>query len=181
MNIFDGPSVFKKDNEIYKNFLDETMPHTKGFFILAPSGAGKTYFVNKQKEKNWIDGDTLWVATRAHPNMDWWNMGLDVIREVDARSDVVTQEAKRLGLWILGASNNWLAPDAVVMPPWDTNVAYIKHRQETNYDGGLKTDQLGQLESHRKEIKEMADNKKVPIFESINKATSYLEELYKNL
>lgn len=181
MDIFDGPNIFHKSEEIYKKFVNETVSHTKGFFILAPSGTGKTYFINQQKEKNWIDGDMLWIATRAHPNTDWWTKGLDVIKEVDARSDVVTQEAKRLGLWILGASNNWLAPDAVVLPPWDTNVAYIKNRQETNYDGGLTTDQLGQLESHRKEIKEMADNKNIPIFDSVDKATSYLEELYKKL
>lgn len=179
MDIFDGPSVFHKNDNIYKKFLNETRPHTKGFFILAPSGTGKTHFVNRQKEKNWIDGDVLWVATKAHPHTDWWTKGLEIIKEVDARSDVITQEAKRLGLWILGASNNWLIPDAVVLPPWNINVAYIKNRQEKNYDGGLTTDQLSQLESHRKEIKEMANNKKVLIFDSVDEATSYVEKLYK--
>jgi len=79
MNIFDGPSVFQKSEKVYAKFINETVAHTKGFFILAPSGTGKTYFVNKQKEKNWIDGDVLWVATKAHPNTDWWTKGLDII------------------------------------------------------------------------------------------------------
>lgn len=180
MDIFGGPSFFHKDEKVYKSFLEETIKHSRGFFILAPSGTGKTHFIRNQKEKHWIDGDTLWNTTRAHPNTAWWTMGLDVIKEVDARSDVITQEAKRLGLWILGASNNWLAPDAVVLPPWETNVRYIKHREENNYDGGLKTDQLAQLEAHREEIKEMAEFKNVPIFESIEDATSYIHKIYDN-
>jgi hypothetical protein len=178
MDIFDGPCIFQKNEETYKKFLDETVRHSKGFFILAPSGTGKTHFVTRQNEKHWIDGDMLWMATGAHPDIAWWTKGLDIIQEVDARSDVITQEAKRLGLWIIGASNNWLAPDAVVLPPWETNVAYIKKRQETNYDGGLTMDQLGQLESHRKEIEEMAKAKNVPIFDSIEGATSHIQELY---
>ncbi|MCX6788309.1 MAG: hypothetical protein NTZ36_00300 [Candidatus Jorgensenbacteria bacterium] len=178
-DIFGGPNFFQKNEEIYNKFLNESVHHSLGFFILAPSGTGKTHFIVRQEEKNWIDGDTLWISTKAHPDTDWWTKGPEIIKEVDARSDVITQEAKRLGLWVLGASNNWLRPDAVVLPPWDTNVAYIKHRQENNYDGGLKTDQLAQLEAHRLEIEDMAKQKNVPIFESVEKATSYIEELYK--
>jgi hypothetical protein len=178
MDIFDGPDVFTKNEEIYKAFIYKTIPHSRGFFVLAPSGTGKTYFVVNQKENHWIDGDTLWTATGAHPNTDWWAKGLEIIKEVDARSDVITAEARRLGLWIMGASNNWLTPDAVVIPPLEVNTQYIKKREQTNYDGGLKTDQLAQLESHRKEIEEMAKNKSVPIFESIEEATSHLENIY---
>jgi hypothetical protein len=178
MDIFDGSSVFQKDEEVYKKLLDKTVRHSKGFFILAPSGAGKTYFITHQKEKHWIDGDALWIATKAHPDIDWWTKGLEIIREVDARSDVITQEAKRLGFWIMGASNNWLAPDAAVLPPWETNVAYIKKRQEENYDGGLTTDQLDQLKAHHEEIRKVAESKNVPIFESIDAAASHIEEIY---
>lgn len=181
MNIFNGSTVFQENEEIYRKFLGKTISHSKGFFILAPSGTGKTHFVSHQKEKNWIDGDTLWVATGAHPNIDWWTKGLEIIKEVDARSDIITQEAKRKGLWILGASNNWLVPDAVVLPKLETNIAYIKKRQEGNYDGGLTLNQLDQLKSHRKEIEEMAKSKNIPIFESINEAVSYLEEIYKKI
>lgn len=90
MDIFHGPSVFQQNKKVYQPFLAETLPHMKGFFILAPSGTGKTYFVNHQSQKHWIDGDALWNATGAHPNVEWWTMGLEVIEEVDARSDVIT-------------------------------------------------------------------------------------------
>lgn len=180
MDIFDGPSVFQKNTEIYKEFLDETIQHTRGFFILAPSGSGKTHFIKRQLEKNWIDGDKLWETTRAHPDAPWWTMSRDIIREVDARSDVVTQEAKRLGMWIMGASNNWLSPDAIVLLPWETNVAYIKKREVENYDGGLKSHQLEQLELHHKDIKEMAKSRNIPVFDSVEKAVNHLQDLYKN-
>lgn len=178
MDTPDVPNTSQENEEIYNTFLRQTIPHKKGFFILAPSGTGKTYFITRQKEKHWIDGDTLWTSTKAHPNTDWWTKGLKIIKEVDARSDAITQEAKKLGLWIMGASNNWLVPDAVVLPPWETNIAYIKNRQENNYDGGLTTDQLDQLKAHREEIQEMAKNKSVPIFESVNAATSYIKKMY---
>jgi len=48
----DGPAFYKK-------FAQEFITHKKGFFIMAPSGAGKTYFIDRQKEKHWMDGDTL--------------------------------------------------------------------------------------------------------------------------
>lgn len=179
MDIFDGPNSFQKNDVVYAKFLDSTAPHSKGFFILAPSGTGKTHYIKRQDEKHWIDGDTLWTATRAHPDNEWWNESLDIIKEVDARSDVITQEAKRKGLWIMGASNNWLAPDAIVLPPWETNVEYIKRREEGDYDGGLKTSHLAQLEAHRTEIEEMAKSKNVPIFDSIDSAVAYINDLYK--
>ena len=178
MDTFDGPSIFQKNEGIYKKFLDETLHHTRGFFILAPSGSGKTHFIKRQTEINWLDGDAIWIASRAHPDLPWWTMSREVIREVDARSDVITQEAKRLGLWIMGASNNWLAPDAIVLLPWDKNVAYIKKREEEDYDGGLKSHQLAQLELHHKDIREMAEKNNVPVFDSIEKAVYHLEEIY---
>ena len=167
-------------DDIFREFSKGTVPHSRGFFILAPSGTGKTYFITHQVKKNWIDGDKLWVATGAHPDRAWWTEGLEVIKMVDAQSDAVTEEAKKRGFWIMGASNSYLVPDAVVLPPWEENVEYIRKREQGNYDGGLKTSQLEQLKSHREEIENMSKNKNVPIFKSIPEAVSFLEDIYKN-
>jgi hypothetical protein len=105
--------------------MDEYKTHERGLFILAPSGSGKTYFVKHHSQKDWIDGDELWNAAGAHPKGAWWTQGLEIIEWVDQRSDVITQEAKKLGLWVIGASNYWLVPDAVVIPPWETHKNYI--------------------------------------------------------
>lgn len=170
--------IFSSDKGPYDAFLEKTISHKKGYFILAPSGTGKTYYIkNIQKETHWIDGDALWQSTGAHPDTDWWNQGLDVIKQVDARSDIITAQAKACGLWVMGASNNWLRPDAIVLPDWKTNVQYIKHREKNNYDGGLKSDGLVQLKSHRKELRMIARTKKVPIFSTVQAAAEYILEL----
>ena len=172
-------TIFGQEESVYREFLAATIPHKIGYYILAPSGTGKTHFIKHQLENHWTDGDLLWEATGAHPKTEWWNGGLEMIKEVDARSDVVTAAAKRLGLWVLGASNNWLRPDAVVLPDWKTNVKYIAFREKNNYDGGLKTSQLQQLKNHRAEIRKMAKQKKVPIFLTVQEATEYISKLNK--
>lgn len=53
------PLVFSGGTEIYNQLKEEYKIHEKGYFIYGPSGVGKTYFVEHQKEKNWIDGDVL--------------------------------------------------------------------------------------------------------------------------
>ncbi len=169
----DTPLVFKDGNDIYGAFQKQYETHKKGFFILAPSGAGKTHFIKNQDKNEWIDGDDLWQATNAHPNNDWWLESLEAINEIDARCDVVTQQAKKLGFWILGASNLWLAPDAIVIPDWETHKSWIKHREETNYDGGAKSDALEGVQSHRAAIEEWA-KRGVPKFETVGEAAEYL-------
>ncbi|MBI4276500.1 hypothetical protein HY629_01530, partial [Candidatus Uhrbacteria bacterium] len=121
---FKTPLMFADGSAVYKRCAKEYIAHTRGFFIIAPSGAGKTYFLERQKEKHWLDGDTLWEATNAHPRGLWWLESLEVIDAIDQRSDIITAQAKRLGFWIIGASNNWLKPDAVVLPPWPTHARY---------------------------------------------------------
>ncbi|KKP64261.1 MAG: hypothetical protein UR60_C0025G0017 [Candidatus Moranbacteria bacterium GW2011_GWF2_34_56] len=56
------PLMFSDGSTVYNKFKKEYKVHSKGFFILAPSGAGKTYYIKNQKAKHWIDGDLLWEA-----------------------------------------------------------------------------------------------------------------------
>lgn len=170
------PIAFTDGSTVYEKLAKNYITHKKGFFILAPSGAGKTYFVNNQTDKHWVDGDKLWEATGAHPDVAWWTMDPDVINEVDQRSDIITVQAKKLGFWIMGASNFWLKPDAIVIPPWDTHKKYIKHREETAYDGGALTKDLKQVQSHRKVILKWAEQG-VPKFKSIPEADDYFKSL----
>lgn len=135
------PLMFSDGSAVYDKFKKEYKTHKKGFFVLAPSGAGKTHFVKNQKAKHWIDGDILWAETNAHPKEEWW-LDEESIPEVDQKSDIVTVQAKKMGFWIMGASNYWLKPDAVVIPNWSKHKKYIKIREENNYDGGAKSDRL---------------------------------------
>ena len=164
-----------KINEAVERFASEYISHERGFFILAPSGAGKTYYVKNQPRKDWIDGDKLWVASGAHPNRAWWLESYDVMDEIDRRSDTVTKVAKERGLWIMGASNRSLKPDAIVIPDWEEHKRLIKHREETGYDGGATSDHLDQVKGHREWILKWAD-KGVPVFKTVHEAAESLGE-----
>lgn len=174
---FSTPLVFADGSNVFERFTEEHVSHKKGYFIMAPSGAGKTYFLNHQKEKHWMDGDTLWEVAGACPKGAWWTWDVSLIEIIDARSDIITQQAKMLGLWVMGASNNWLKPDAIVLPHWSTHKKYIRERELDHYDGGAKSDRLPQVLGHRKWIAQWK-KKGVPCFKSVQEATDYLEADY---
>jgi len=165
-----------KIEEVVERFATEYIPHERGFFIMAPSGVGKTYYVNHQRQKDWIDGDKLWVASGAHPNRAWWLESYDVMDEIDRRSDVVTSVAKERGLWIMGASNRDLVPDAIVIPDWEEHKRLIKLREENGYDGGATSDRLDQVKGHREWILKWAD-KGVPVFKTVQEAAETLANM----
>ena len=172
---FKLPLMFSDGTKVYEEFAKKYITHKHGFFILAPSGVGKTHFIKNQKEPHWMDGDALWESTNAHPAGEWWTWG-ELIDEVDQRSDIITMMAKKMGFWIMGASNNWLKPDAIVLPNWNTHKKYIKIREQTNYDGGATSDRLGQVLGHRKWIRQLV-KKCVPCFRSVQEAADYLAKL----
>ena len=167
------PLSFTDGTKMYNKIAEEYPRHKKGFFILAPSGAGKTYFVKNQKEKHWIDGDLLWISACAHPKGPWWLEDDAFIKEVYAKSDIITMEARRLGFWIMGASNLWLKPDAIVVPDWETHKAYIRMRESSNYDGGATSDNFDQVIAHRERIL-LWEKRDVPKFTSIDQAVDFL-------
>ncbi len=168
------PVIFSSGSRYFDDLQHRYSKHNSGLFILAPSGAGKTFFCTHQPSNDWIDGDELWISSGAHPDLPWWTGGEEVIHRVDQRSDVVTMEAKLQGFWIMGASNFWLQPDAVVIPDWETHVAYIKNREEHHYDGGAKLDALEQVRSHVAVIEKWHTDYGVPKFKSIQDAVNAL-------
>lgn len=172
MNI---PSViFEENDTFYKDFSQRYITHRQGLFILAPSGSGKTYFCNNQAEQHWIDGDELWMAAHAHPDTAWWKEPIEVINRIDQRSDVITMEAKNLGFWIMGASNYWLKPDAIVIPEWETHVEYIRKREESTYDGGATSEDFTQVKNHIEVIRKWHTDFKVALYTSIDDAVAAL-------
>jgi hypothetical protein len=167
------PLIFADGTSIYNKLSEKYIVHKAGLFILAPSGAGKTHYVENQKKPHWIDGDEIWMAAKAHPEGSWWLKSIPVIEEIDQRSDVITAEAKKLGFWIMGASNYWLRPDAVVIPDWGTHQKYILHREKNNYDGGATSKNYDRLKSSRTWMSRWK-KEGVPIFQSIEQAVENL-------
>lgn len=170
----DTPLVFTDGSKVYNELKKTYITHNKGYFIYGPSGVGKTYFINKQKEKNWIDGDVLWEAAKAFPNDDWWNRSGKEIDAIERRADVITEQAKKLGFWIIGASSVNVIPDAIVIPEFETHLKYIKYRENHNYDGGMKGNNLDKIKHNREYFSRFAKDG-VPIFKSVDEAVDYIE------
>lgn len=166
------PLMFSDGTEIYNKLKEKYKTHEKGYFIYGPSGVGKSYYVNQQKVKNWIDGDVLWSALKAFPDTDWWNFSGEEIDAVERRADVITEQAKGLGFWIIGASSVNVVPDAVVMPDLETHLSYIKYREEHHYDGGMKGDDLEKIKRNREYFSRFQN---VPVFKSVEEAVDYIE------
>lgn len=169
------PLIYSDGTKLYDKLAENYHTHQKGLFILAPSGAGKTHFVENFGNNHWIDGDILWQASHAHPDGAWWLEDLETIQAIDSRCDVITQEAKKLGFWIVGASNSWLKPDAIVIPDWETHKSWIKHRETHNYDGGATSDGLEQVKTHIEWI-EQWESKGVPKFTTVQEAANALAD-----
>lgn len=166
------PIMFCDGTKIYEDIKKEYKTHNKGAFIYGPSGIGKTYFINKQTEKNWIDGDVLWTKAGAFPSSNWWELEGDEIDRIEMRCDCITIEAKRLGFWIIGASSVNVVPDAIVMPDFETHLNYIKHRENNNYDGGMTSENLEKIKQNRNYYLRFKD---VPVFKNVDEAVLYIE------
>lgn len=167
------PLVFTDGTKFYKSLAEEFIQHDRGYFILAPSGAGKTHYIKSQTKPHWIDGDRLWLAARAHPNSRWWLEGEEAIKEIDMRSDIITAEARKQGFWILGASNLCLKPDAIVVPDWEIHKSWIATRENSNYDGGATTKDLELVRKHVERILEW-QKQGTPRFKTVADAVKHL-------
>lgn len=167
------PVIFSDGTQFFKQLAKTYKRHQTGYFILAPSGSGKTYFVEHQTEKNWMDGDMLWPAAKADLTDDGWDVPFEIVMEVNSRSDVITEQAKKQGFWVIGASNRWLKPDAIVLPDWRTHKNYVIHREQGQYDGGAKEENFEGLKSHRRWIAKWK-KQGVPCFRSVQEAALFL-------
>lgn len=173
------PVVFADGSTVYDELKRKYKTHERGYFIYGPSGVGKTYYIKHQKENNWIDGDVLWEACNAFPKGDWWNLSGEEIDTIERRADVITEQAKKLGFWIIGASSVNMIPDAVVIPDFETHFKYIKYREEHNYDGGIKSNDIEKIKRNREYFSRFKESG-VPIFTSVDDAVLYLQNLLDN-
>ena len=171
------PVVFTDGSKVYEELAKEYIRHDSGLFILAPSGTGKTYFVESQVDKNWIDGDVVWPLTGADFSDDDWNFSPMQVDEINARCDVVTHELRKLGFWVMGSSNKFLKPDAIVIPEWEQHIAMVQKREDSDkFDGGAKPKDHANLKNHIESIKKKWPKEKVPYFKSIEAAVDFLSK-----
>ena len=171
------PVIFKTADRFYKDLEQRYKRHAKGLFIVAPSASGKTYFCDRQSQPDWIDGDVLWGTAGADPfPFQWWNDGLQTIHRVGQRCDIITADAVDRGFWIIGSTNYWLKPHAIVIPSKQVLMRNLEARGQADhtYDGGLEKHQYQQLAKGMEEIRQRW-GKEVPEFDSIDKAAKALK------
>jgi len=173
------PIIFQDGSMVFDNLINEGYrTHDTGLFILAPSGSGKTYFVNHQITNDWIDGDYLWSISGADFTDETWNGNMEEVMEINARCDIITLQAKKAGLWVIGSSNLFLQPDAIVLPNWQTHQGYIMTRENIRYGDGATTADLPAVKQHRRWIRRWRKHD-VPCFKSIAEAIAYCETISK--
>lgn len=156
-----GKDVYSKYNKNYKK-------HEKGYVILGPPGIGKTRFVKNQvgKKKDWIDQDDLFYDLGVN-----WHINKNNEKEFKLnylRADYMSEQSKLLGYRIIGSLFWEYIPDAIVIPPLELHKNYIKKRKGLIYENVVNIRQL--LFKHAKK-------NNIPIFDNINDATNYLENL----
>jgi hypothetical protein len=171
---------FVKNPDLYNKALEKAAKHKVGYFIFAPSCSGKSYYLDRASTNDWIDGDFIWEDSGAHPPVatKWWqDSDVDNLDLIDIKADIVTDEVRKMGGWIMGASTYFLRPDAVVLLPWATHKSYaLKRANELNSSGEQKIEKLKRM--RRSYFKRFKKNK-VPVFKSIEEAVKFCEDLYK--
>lgn len=165
------PVIYSDGTKLYDELGKTYIKHKHGLFILAPSGVGKTHFVRSQYQKHWIDGDDLYPKANADLTNHDWVYDSELVEEINIKSDVITMEARKQGFWVLGASNSFLKPDAIVIPEWEDHVKLIMHRDAGRSDGGATQADLDSVLRHR-EIILRWEQDGVPRFHSIEDAVS---------
>ena len=171
----DCPVVFQDGSKVYDMLKAKYITHKKGAFIYAPSGVGKTFYIQKQKENHFIDGDYLWGVCGALPIGEWWLGPIEMLDVYESRADFITEQSRNMGFFILGASRVNTIPDAIVLPPLDVHISYLKKREQ-NYDGGLKSDDIEKIKRARERALK-AKGPKTLVFQSVEEACAHFLSL----
>lgn len=186
------PLDLKKVEHVVSTYENAHTRHKRGAIIFVGSGGGKSTTYRKQVPNaegkvDLVDADLVYRETEAHPTepgmtplrpLPWWDMGLEVIQEVEKRCGVVNQVMVEHGLWALTTSfdpNDSYIPHqlVIVILPWEEQRKRIIEKSGSEYyDGGAKaTDEGFELvKQHREWAERVAKEKNIPVVSSIESA-----------
>jgi len=138
------------------DYAQHVKRHTQGKFVVAPNGAGKSYYIEHDVGKNWVDQDPFLEAIGIHTR------GSDGLSEhIMKAADNATATLKQQGVWVMGAT--WWKPgnvDCFVVP----SDAVIKERLSKKSDK-FPSDWFDKnVAPHIKIIKEVAEENDIPIY-----------------
>lgn len=159
---------FIDGKDIADDFNTEYKRHKKGYVLLAPPGAGKSYFISKQTgtDKHWIDSDMIMGPKSLNVQ---WNNKSGTVDEILGylRADYMLTQCKMYGYRIMGSLFWEYKADAMVIPPLKLHKKYTEKRKDLDNNN---------LNKMRQIFRNHAKNNNIPIFNSIKNAVKYLEK-----
>ncbi len=187
----------QKVHEVVDSYSEKHIRHKHGAIIFVGSGGGKSttcrnQIPNEEGKTDFVDADLVYRETGAHPcqpevvplrPLPWWDMGDQVIHEVEERCGIVNAAMIEQGLWALTTSftpDDEYMPAAIVLLPWEEHKRrIIEKTQGEHYDGGAKATDEGfsLVLGHRKWAERVAKEKNIPIVDSIEAAINLVRSL----
>lgn len=160
--------MFSDGNAVYTKFNKKYKRHKIGYVILGPPGIGKTTFVKQQSgvKKDWIDQDDLFHCLGVRWTMNQKNKNEFKLNYL--RADYMSEQSKLLGYRIIGSLFWDYKADAIVIPPLKLHKEYLQNRQDLTETHAIAV---------RKLLIKNAKMYKIPMFDSIESATNFLEKL----
>mgnify|MGYP001577558490 CR=1 FL=1 len=178
--------------KVVDEYTQKHIRHHHGAIIFVGSGGGKSTTCRSQIPDNegktdLVDADLIYRETGAHPcqpgvvplrPLPWWDMGDEVIHEVELRCGEVNTAMVEHGLWTLTTSftpDDKYLPAVIVILPWEEHKKRIIEKSGGNlYDGGAQATDTGfsLVLSHRQWAENVAKEKNIPIVDSIDAAVS---------
>ena len=119
--------------DLLLKYAQEYNRFSTGKIILGPPGIGKTYYINNQPKYydklNWIDADKLVSDMGIN-----WKSDCKIEEEYTYKKiDNILETCKKDGFNIIGSLFWDYIPDAIVIPPLDIHIKYLKMRNDLNY------------------------------------------------
>ena len=192
------PLDLERVEKVVSGFADKHVTHKHGAVIFVGSGGGKSTTCraqtpNAEGKTDFIDADFVYRETEAHPlqpgvnpprPLPWWDMGSEVIQEVEKRCGVVNESMIEHGLWVLTTSFN---PDdkyipgniVIVMLPWEEHKRRIIEKfNSEHYDAGAQPTEEGfsVVKNHREWTERVAKEKNIPVVDSIEAAMELIRD-----
>jgi len=179
-----------KIEEVVNQFAEKHVQHQHGAMIFVGSGGGKSttcreQAVNSDGKTDLVDADFVYRALGAPPlnpetglALPWWDMGDEVILEVEKRCAMINEVMIKKGLWALTTSfipEDSYVPNniVIVILPWEEHKRrMITKSRGQHYDGGAKATDEGfaLAQGHRKWAEEVARERNIPKVDSITAA-----------
>lgn len=132
-------------------------PKARGAVILAPPGAGKSYWIQKHPEAGWEDADMLYEHDENFEGTASEEEKEAYYKNIDQR----LQESRDKGVKVLSSLFWEFVPDAVVIPDEKVHKQYVKNREDLNWD-------------FVQEIRKILNDMDVPHFKKIDDAVNWI-------